>query len=442
MEETDGVCSKLWNNAIRKATKDLDDVVADQSPIDRTVTSVDGLVAQVSQSVERLFPTAGKESPVIFEEKELRSYLALERKLVTTAVARIPAVHKDEQPEASATTTTQCKALLRGYDALKAVRDKDLLRFSNASKDTCCAELVNQLVCPEEKRFDCDTWAVSASTPVSASENLPASSARNVLIPAAIAATLGELVTANLRSKLDDVLQSAAHRSDLTEDSKTELLQDAGDLGEQVAKSCVFDITEARYSREVGKATGLYNSRVELLKQLAEQNARLRRVWATQQRRIAAAEAVWSHVAEADEILRSRHEECTVIGGGTQELRSTTPDAPPVRSREFAADPECAASFDKLCEELRGALFDGNRRLKAIQNDQRQLGALVADSNRELLGQCQGSVPVWCADQKLATKQDPNDNIVRELFKEFHRNPDKFVKRMKARAASGVNGTQ
>ncbi|KAG0413131.1 hypothetical protein HPB47_009705 [Ixodes persulcatus] len=322
--EADDVRSKLWNNAIERASKDLEAVAADQSAIERTVASVDALVAQVSHSVECLFPTNGKESHVVVEKEDIQNYLALERELNSTALPHAPA----------------------------NVKPRD-----------------------------------------------------NVAV-------------------------------------EKKLLKEFGDLAKQMAKSCSLDVMEAQYSRRVGEATALYNRRVELLRQLADQHTRLQRVKRAQERRGASTEAVSDHIAEARTVLESRLDECSVIMAATQDLQVMPLDTPPFMFKKFVAEPGCAEDFDKLCKELRGNLTVENRRLEALQNDQRHVDELVADFHRELLKQCQGSIPAWCADQKAAMKGNRNEVIVRELFKEFHRNPDKFVKRMRASKTRGVPGSR
>ncbi|XP_040354490.1 uncharacterized protein LOC121045593 [Ixodes scapularis] len=435
---TDDVRSKLWNTAIERASKDLEAVAADQSSIERTVASVDALVAQVSHSVECLFPTNGKESHVVVENEDIRKYLALERELISTALPDPPAVSKNERPEAPATTNSRCNASLLVYDALKAVNSENPQQFLNASKDRCCAELVNELICKGKKRFHCKTWTVSTSIPAGSAESL-AGPGEQEKLPAVIATTLEKLVTENLRSRLDDIFQNVKPRDNVAEE-KTKVLKEFGDLAKQMAKSCSLDVMEAQYSRQVGEATALYNRRVELLRQLTDQHARLQRVKRTQERRGASIEAVSDHIAETRRVLESRLDECSDIMDATQDLQVMPLDTLPFKFKKFVAEPGCAEDFDKLCKELRGNLPVENRRLEALQNDQRHLDELVADFHRELLRQCQGSIPAWCADQKAAMKGNRNEVIVRELFKEFHRNPDKFVKRMRAFKTRGVPG--
>lgn len=340
-----------------------------------------------------------------FQTEKLLSYLSDERDLSRKAVKQ----NKRMGPKGDDAET---RKLVR---SILAERSGEL---HATSSEECCADLVGALV--GDPLFEAKPWVGPSADSTTHMDRV-----QQTLFNA-VRKRLPRLVAEKVRSKASKDATVIRQPSSSSSPADGEYEQLARSLEERVATAMRLDAEDARCFVEVCKLEAKLQAYSAIAGHLLEQNERLRRVASAEKLHASHLEDVASSLTVVHDRLASRLECCSTLLTATSS--SAVNAKAPQGTAAHAEDLESA--FDELCEERLRAAAASTEAVGKREDAQKEIEELADDLVVELNEACQGSVKTWCMNQASLVKPDRVRAMKRELFREFHEDPERFLRRV------------
>lgn len=393
---------------LTRVERELSDAIASDGLKEQNEACADAI--KLTDALPQSAGGSSKDS-TFFQTEKLLSYLSDERDLSGKAVKQ----NKRMGPKGDDAETRKL------VHSILAERSGELRATSS---EECCADLVGALV--GEPLFEAKPWVGSSADSTTHMDEV-----QQTLFNA-VRKRLPCLIAEKVRSKASKdgtVLRQPSSSSP----AEGEYEQLARSLQERVATAMHLDAEDASCFVEVSKLEAKLKAYSAIARHLLDQNERLRRVASAEKLHASHLEDVASSLTVVHDRLASRLECCSTL------LTSTSPSAvsakaPPgtAAHAEDSTTTDLESAFDELCEERLRAAAASTEAVGKREDEQKEIEELAYDLVVELNEACQGSVKTWCMNQASLVKPDRVRAMKRELFREFHEDPERFLRRVRS----------
>lgn len=294
-----------------------------------------------------------------------------------------------------------------------------------------CAELVSILTGDDSAALDLKVWTATTS------------SAQYVSHPKQLELNKLSVVFAALPRLIEERVRALLSGDDNVEKScvSPTTRQLPKELAERMLLSARLDTEDARGCSDILKLLASFDKRVATVRELLDQNDRLRDIEASEKKCQLRVDDVLNGVSRLRNILASRQEKCKslVAKAAANAGQRGGAAAAAAQPEEAKSDPstDYGTALEERCKKL---LFSARAHVGAIGRMEDKEAAMHARAEglaARITEGCQGSPETWCRNMRAAVHRDKKVTIVYELFKEFHSNPTRFAKRMR----SAMRGT-
>lgn len=293
---------------------------------------------------------------------------------------------------------------------------------SATSSEECCADLVGALA--GDSLFEAKPWVGSSSDSATHMDKVQQTLLNTVR------KRLPRLIAEKVRAKASkDVTVVCPSSSSPPEGEYGQL---ARSLQKRVETTMRLDAEDASCFVDVAKLEAKFEAYAAIARHLLAQNARLRRVAAADKLHASHLENVASGLSVVHDSLASRLEQCSsLVAATTSAALDTTivPQGTEAHSADLIAMHHESA-FDELCTERLRTAIARTEAVGKLEEEQEKIEELADALSAELNEACQGSVKTWCMNQASLVKPDRVCAMTRELFREFHEDPERFLRRV------------
>lgn len=297
------------------------------------------------------------------------------------------------------------------------------VEFRACSREQCCAELVGELT---GEYTDAEPWAASSSD--QRSTERPTEMDRMLLKAACNA--LPRLVETRARECLDGASADETLLASTGEAAPSCLPRELARCARLAAK---LDADEARCCSDILNLCAEFEKRAALVTKLLAQRERLRRVRESCEQRDRLFAGVTHGLSDFRDSLASRLKLCESLIAAAE---NASPRREEVADATVPPDDLEGAAFDKRSTQLVAAEAGQVEELDQLRDRRKRMAELFLRLGADITDACQGSVKKW-RDAVLAEVRfdKRRQQVVRALFIEFHRNPERFSVRMKSLAS-------
>lgn len=349
-----------------------------------------------------------------FQTEKLLSYLSDERDVSGKAV-------KQNKPNGLR------RKGRKGDDAearriIRSILAERSAELNATSSEECCADLVGALV--GDSLFEAKPWVGSSLDSARHMDKVQQTLLNSVR------KRLPRLIAEKVRSKANkDVTVVCQSSSSPPEGEYDQLAQS---LEKRVATTMRLDAEDANCFVDVAKIEAKFEAYAAIARQLLAQNGRLRRIAAADKLHVSHLENVASGLSAVHDSLAARLEQCSsLVAATTSAALDTTiiPEGTEAHSADLTAT-HLKIAFDELCTERLRTAVVRTEAVGKLEEEQEKIQELAEALSAELNEACQGSVKTWCMNQASLVKPDKVCAMTRELFREFHEDPERFLRRV------------
>ncbi|KAH6934314.1 hypothetical protein HPB50_022906 [Hyalomma asiaticum] len=304
------------------------------------------------------------------------------------------------------------------------------VEFRARSREQRCAELVGELT---GEYTDAEPWEASSSD--QRSTERPTEMDRMLLKAACIA--LPHLVETRARECLDGVSGDETLLASTGEAAPSCLPRE---LARCARLAATLDAQEARCSSDILNLCAEFEKRAVLVTKLLAQRERLLRVRESCEQRDRLFAGVTHGVSDLRDSLASRLKLCESLIAAAE---NASPRREEIADATVPPDDLEGAALDKRSAQLVSAVAGLVEELDQLRDRRKLMAELFLRLGADITDACQGSVKKWRDAVLAEARSDKHrQKVMRALFIEFHRNPERFSNRMKSLASLSKGRSQ